>query len=104
MNELMEKIIAEFKANGIELKSNVNNSYDNYNVDTMRDSVGCKWIYVKEVYRHNGTEKNVNAEISVYVTVGNRCSSRIEKVRVNENASDRVIKNRVKKIMEIYNK
>ena len=70
----------------------------------MRDSVGCKWIYIKEVYRHNGTEKNVNAEISVYVTVGNRCSSRIEKVRVNENASDRVIKNRVKKIMETYNK
>lgn len=102
MNELMEKIITEFKANGIELSSNINNSYDNYNVDTMRDSVGCKWICIKEVYRHNGTEKNVNAEISVYVTTGNRCSERIDKVRVNENASDRVIKNRAKKIMEIY--
>lgn len=102
MNELMEKIIAEFNANGIKLKSGANNSYDNYNVDTMRDSVGCKWIYMKEVYRHNSTEKNVNAEISVYETTGNRRSKRIDKVRVNENASDRVIKNRVKKIMEIY--
>lgn len=102
MKELMEKIIAEFNANGIEFEDNSRNGYCNFDFDTMRDSTGCKWIDIDEVYRHNGTEHNVNAEISVYLTTGNRYSERIAKVRVNENASDRVIKNRVKKIMEIY--
>lgn len=32
----------------------------------------------------------------------NELMEKNRKVRVNENASDRVIKNRVKKIMEIY--
>lgn len=101
MNELMEKIVAEFNANGIKLEKNLQNGYDNYDINTMRESTGIKWILIEEVYRHNGTEKNVTAKISVYETTGNRYSKIIDKVRVNENASDRVIKNRVKKIMEI---
>ena len=102
MNELMEKIVAEFKANGIEIKLSKQNYFNSYDHETMYNAVGAKYIELNEVYRHNGTEKNVTAEISVWVMKEGHCSSRIEKVRVNENASDRVIKNRVKKIMEIY--
>lgn len=101
MNELMEKIIAEFNANGIELKLNKQNYFSSYDHETMYNTVGAKYVRLDEVNRHNGTEKNVNAEISVYVMKEGHSASRIEKVRVNENASDRVIKNRVKKIMEI---
>lgn len=102
MNELIEKIVAELNASGIELKKNLQNGYDNYDFATMYKSKGIKWIRVMEVYRHNGTEKNVNAEISFYETIGCCYSKKIDKVRVNENASDRVIKNRVKKILEVY--
>ena len=102
MNELMEKIIAEFKANGVELKLTKQNFFSSYDHETMYNMVGAKYIKLDEVDRHNGTEKNVTAEISVYVMEELHSCKRIEKVRVNENASDRVIKNRVKKIMEIY--
>ena len=87
MKELMEKIIAEFNANGIEFKK------CNYNQFTSD---------IEEVHRHNGTDENKNCKIEVTENLGNSCAKRIGEVRVNVNASDRVIKNRVKKIMEIY--
>lgn len=102
MNELMEKIIAELNANGVELKLTKQNFFSSYDHETMYNTVGAKYIELDEVNRHNGTEKNVTAEISVYVMEELHSCKRIDKVRVNENASDRVVKNRVKKIMEIY--
>lgn len=46
MNELIEKIVAELNANGIELKKNLQNGYDNYDFATMYKSKGIKWIRV----------------------------------------------------------
>ena len=101
MKELMEKIIAEFNANGIEFKKCNYNQFTS-DIEGHRYEKGFRNFYIEEVHRHNGTDENKNCKIEVTENLGNSCAKRIGEVRVNVNASGRVIKNRVKKIMEIY--
>ena len=57
-------------------------------------------IYISEVYRHNGTEKNVNFVIEIYRKPSPESGRLIEicKVKVPFGASEKVMKNRIAKL------
>ena len=61
-----------------------------------------KVIFVETVYRHNGTNENVNVKLAVAEHEGHRIKHLIE-VKVPKDASDKVINNRIDKITQYLN-
>ena len=79
------------------------------NEEYMRNAIGSKngliekgeiRIYISEVYRHNGTEENVNFVIEIYRKPSPESGRLIEicKVKVPFGASEKVMKNRIAKL------
>ena len=79
------------------------------NEEYMRNAIGSKngliekgeiKIYISEVYRHNGTEENVNFVIEIYRKPSPESGRLIEicKVKVPFGASEKVMKNRIAKL------
>ena len=61
-------------------------------------------VDVDTLYRHNGTVKDVNIEITVtqWSTGEHKTGKRVERVKLPINASERVQTNRINKIVEAY--
>ena len=79
------------------------------NEEYMKNCIGSKngliekgeiRIYISEVYRHNGTEENVNFVIEIYRKPSPESGRLIEicKVKVPFGASEKVMKNRIAKL------
>jgi len=65
-------------------------------------------LYISTVYRHNGTEENVNVDIKVS-KFENGLGRNLEvpegfkqRVRINQNCSDKVFNKRIQTIVEAY--
>ena len=102
--ELLERVKKEFESNGFRFKSQGSNYYTEHEW-----KVGARLIGIKPTWRHNGTEEDVTVTITVldidkiYGAGCGRYKLPIN-IKVPKNASDKVIKNRVAKAIESYNK
>lgn len=89
---LLEKVVAEFNKRGIE--PDCINLYGGENEGNI-------WIDVSTVYKHNGANENVSVKIGVYKRNNDymRSSTRIAKVIVPKDASEKVINKRIDKAL-----
>ena len=102
--ELTERVKSEFESNGFKFKAQGSNYYTEHEWKE-----GERLIGIKPTWRHNGTEENVTVTITVLEIdkIWSKTSGRYKlpiNIKVPKNASDKVIKNRVAKAIESYNK
>ena len=92
--DLVRRILAELEAQGQKPTT----------VNGLVIDKGCKdkSLAVSEVYRSNATEQNVTAKIDVIEWKTGNWGKRIATIKVPKDASDKVLKNRVQKAVEIY--
>lgn len=94
--KLREKIANKFYLNGIRF---TNISEQNLAIAEKEDKV----IFIKEVYRHNGTSENCSVEIQVMRLInGWRYEILYESGKITEKTGDRAIKNRIDKALEKF--
>lgn len=102
--ELLERVKTEFESSGFSFKSQGSDYYTEHEW-----KVGARFIGIKPTWRHNGTEENVTVTITVleidkiWSAVSGRYKLPIS-FKVPKNASDKVIRNRVAKAIEAYNR
>ena len=95
---LLNRVVKEIESRGYEL------TFINYSLGGSRQ-LKEKAIDVHETYRYNHSDKD-NITVTIEVTtwnLNNLCGKRLFKLKVPANASDKVISNRVDKVIEFYN-
>ena len=102
--ELLERVKTEFESNGFRFKDQGSNYYSEHEWKE-----GARLIGIKPTWRHNGTEENVTVTITALEIdkIWSETSGRYKlpiNFKVPKNASDKVIRNRVAKAIEEYNK
>ena len=98
-HELLKRITAELTDRGFQLYEwNYGRMVGTRDPD-LDYPAGVKHIFAQETYRSNHTPENVTATITIEVTLNEHSSRTIFRVKVPKNASDRVLKNRVDKVL-----
>ena len=111
-NEITTKVAEMFEARGFEVIANMGKLGDSeeYGVadyqigyDEISDlEIGAKYIKIRNVFRHNGTAKNVSAEIELIQKNNRWSSSRVDRVKITKDAGERAINNKINKILEKF--
>lgn len=101
--ELSDKVKAEFESHGINF-SHIGCSHYNSNTEWVK---GARIIFIDPTWRRNGTEEDVTVTVHVSEftkVIGYSASTKeIIRIKVPKNASDKVIQNRVSKVINAYN-
>lgn len=114
--ELTTKVAEAFESRGFEVIANMGKlgyDSDEYGVDDymllpngkesiLELEIGERYILIRNVFRHNGTEKNVSTQIDLLEKISSMCSTTIEKVKLAKGSGERAINNKLNKILEKF--
>lgn len=100
---LRDKIVRKIEAANDNINF-IKSDYSNYSYANNYN--GEKTIFIEDVYKHNGSKENCSVRIIVYKVIdGWKLDPLYISDKITENASERVIKNRINKALEkfLYN-
>ena len=93
---LLEKVIKALENESVDAyfvqHTHVPQAYDK---EADINTIGSKYLHVSILHRHNATEVNVSVRIDVVEKTGEWKYTRLARIKVPKDASDKVIKNRV---------
>lgn len=108
--ELTTKVAEMFESRGYEVTANLamlREKCDDwgifyYSIGRDNMEIGSRYISIRNVYRHNGTDKDVSTEIELLERASKWSSSRVERVKITKGSGERAINNKINKILEKF--
>lgn len=113
-HELTTKVAEAFEARGFDVIANMGKlgeGSEEYGVNDYQIGfensfseleIGSKYIFIRNVWRRNGTEKNVSTEIELIQKDSQYSSRRIERVKIAKGSGEKAINNKINKILEKF--